>query len=457
MLSHGQVDEATRSDKSAEDERASASNPEFAKTLQHLALDSQTPPDPRSWKQVLAHLDERHDELALLRQEVAELKRGSSSFENLFRSSPVPMMEQDYSQVEAWMDQLRRKGVTDIRKVVGDIEALRSIAPKIRIVAANQAAVEAVGLPLDQLIGPIDPIIVNEGAEPSWLSQLEAVWNGEPMAQSSFVASTADGQIYDAESTLSAPIVDGKPDFSRAVFSLIDITPHRDEERRMAGLVEAKNRFVASVSHEIRTPLTAILGFARVIEGSNDLTEDDRKLMNSSIAEHAQEMSNLVEDLLVAARADLGQLEILNVKVDVLAQIENTLGAGGSFTTDVIVRADTPDPYALADPARVRQILRNLLTNAERYGGQDVTVTVQREDRHLYVDVADNGDGLSGDDGARIFQPYESAHMESGRTGSVGIGLTISRQLAELMRGSLEYKYDDGLSVFRLTLRAAGR
>lgn len=223
----------------------------------------------------------------------------------------------------------------------------------------------------------------------------------------------------------------------------------------MAGIVEAKNRFLASVSHEIRTPLTAVLGFTRLLE-DREVSKDDRQLMISSVAEHAQEMSNLVEDLLVAARADMRQLEIIDVEVDLLAELQATLRAGGSFTRDVTVHAATSRPLAKADPSRVRQILRNLLTNAERYGGEEVTVTLSHSKSYVLVDVADNGSGLPGDYWERIFYPYESAHPSEGQPASVGIGLTISRQLAELMGGSLDYRYHDGKSVFRLKLRSTG-
>lgn len=458
MPTRGQVGEAVRPGTTDEVDDVPALATELADLIDRLDLSPESPPPGRKWRELLRQLDEGYCELSRLRTEVFDLKRGWSSFENLFRTSPVPMMEQDYSEIEDWLDELRAEGVGHVRDVLGtDIEAIRRIVPKIRVVAANPAAVEAVGLPLERLIGPIDPIIVNEGSEPSWLSQIHAIWERRPFAHASFVASTAEGQRFDAESILSAPIINGEPDYSRAVFSLIDITPHRDEERRMAGVVEAKNRFLASVSHEIRTPLTAILGFARVIQESRDLTEDDRKLMNSSIAEHAQEMSNLVEDLLVAARADMNQLDIIDVEVDVLSEIEATVRAGGSYTTDVTMKTATEEPYARADPVRVRQILRNLLTNAERYGGDEVSVTVSRKRGKIIIEVADNGEGLPGDDWERIFEPYESAHILKGSPGAVGIGLTISRQLAELMGGSLRYEVAHNRSVFRLTLPAARR
>jgi len=381
--------------------------------------------------------------------------RGWSSFENLFRISPVPIMEQDYSALVEWMDGLRDQGVSSLRDHLGeDVEAIRAIVPMIRIVAANPAAVAAVGLPLDELIGPVDPMIVNEGAQAGWLTQLEAVWNREAEAHASYTAATFDGETYDAESTLAAPVIDGEPDFSRAVFTVIDVTGHRNEERRMQDLVEAKNQFLASVSHEIRTPLTAILGFAQVLEDDPTLDADDRRLMVSSIVQHSQEVADLVEDLLVAARADMGQIDVAKTTFDVMTQLRRIMSAGGSYTTDVTLDSIHNKVSAIGDPARVRQIVRNLLTNAERYGGSEVTVTVRKSEGWVELAVADDGPGLPRRDWERIFEPYRRGHDTPGRPGSVGIGLAISRQLAELMGGTLDYRHEEGRSTFLLGLRS---
>lgn len=392
----------------------------------------------------------------LLDPDLVDATRGWSSFENLLRISPIPIMEQDYSTLVAWMDGLRAEGVTSLRDHLGDdIEAIRAIVPMIRIVAANPAAVAAVGMPLEDLIGPIDPHIVNEGAEEGWLTQLEAVWNGEPEAHAGYTAATYDGHSYDAESILSAPVIDGEPDYSRAVFTVIDVTAHRNEERRMQDLVEAKNRFLASVSHEIRTPLTAILGFARVLDDDPTLDEDDRRLMVASIVQHSQEVADLVEDLLVAARADMGQIEVVQTSFDVVAQITATLSAGGSFTTDVELTTTSEPVRAWGDPARARQIVRNLLTNAERYGGSTVTISIETTGELVLVEVSDDGPGVPRREWERIFDPYHRGHDSPGKPGSVGIGLAISRQLAELMGGSLTYRYEAGMSRFRLSLPVA--
>jgi signal transduction histidine kinase len=366
-------------------------------------------------------------------------------------------MEQDYTELEIWMDSLREKGIREIVDFLGeDIEAIRAVVPKIKLVAANPAAIEAVGIPLSQFKGPIDPGIVNEGSVPGWVSQFNAVWNRIPVSRVAFRAATRAGNEFDAESILSAPVLNGEPDFSRAVLTIIDVTNHRNEERRMLELMEAKNSFLASVSHEIRTPLTAIVGFAQLLgDEEAGLGEGDRQLMVTSIGQQAHEVMSLIEDLLVVARNELAEVDIFETTVNVVEQLKQTLEAGGSFTSEVVIDCEPEAPEALGDPGRIRQILRNLLTNAERYGGPEVRVTVAGCDGNVVVSVSDNGSGIPADDRERVFEPYQSAHAVGDQPESVGIGLAISRQLAERMGGTLDYRYEDNHSIFSLTLRAA--
>jgi two-component system sensor histidine kinase ChiS len=108
----------------------------------------------------------------------------------------------------------------------------------------------------------------------------------------------------------------------------------------------------------------------------------------------------------------------------------------------------------MADPRRVRQILRNLLTNAQRYGGPRRRVITGSLLDRVWLEVRDNGTGIPGEEASSIFEPYVTGN--SGVTGSVGLGLAVARQLAELMSGSLEYERSAGETVFRLLLPMAG-
>lgn len=427
--------------------------PDFRESAARALADSD-PDESRSWElaaNATRLLPEVEDpDLTRLRKELIESRRGMARFENLFRSAPIPIIEQDYSAVEEWMEGLRAQGVEDILEYLGnDVLAVRAIAPLIRIVAANPAAVRAVGMEVEDFIGPIDPAIVNEGAMPSWTAQLNAVWNRDPVAHASYVAETMDGQTYDAESTLAAPVIDGQPDFSRAVFTIVDVSQHRDE-------VTAKSQFVAQVSHEIRTPLTAIVGFAQILQDDEEMGAEDRRQMVAAIGQQAQEVTDLVEDLLVATRVEMGQIDVDLQPVDIGSQITQTLATGGTYAADVQVEMPGQVPPAIGDAARIRQVLRNLLTNAERYGGPHVSVGVTADDEWVAVEVSDDGPGLPASDWERVFEPYQRGSSASVSSASVGIGLTISRQLAELMGGSLGYERVSDRSVFRLRLHRAG-
>ena len=115
-------------------------------------------------------------------------------------------------------------------------------------------------------------------------------------------------------------------------------------------------------------------------------------------------------------------------------------------------------PRVHADPFRVRQILRNLLSNAARYGTPPVRISAENAGSdHVVLLVQDGGAGLSADQWDRIFDPYHRATDRATPSGSVGLGLTVSRHLAEVMGGTLDYLIHDGMSTFRLRLpRASG-
>jgi signal transduction histidine kinase len=160
-------------------------------------------------------------------------------------------------------------------------------------------------------------------------------------------------------------------------------------------------------------------------------------------------MENIVDDLLVAARSQIGTVAVKLQVVDLLGELKATLD-GLAVTVELPERNP---PLVTADPRRVRQILRNLLTNALRYGGPRRRITVGTSVDRVWVEVRDDGEGIPEELAARIFEPYVTGH--AGVQGSVGLGLSVSRQLAELMGGSLIHSRTAGETVFRLELPAA--
>ncbi len=223
-------------------------------------------------------------------------------------------------------------------------------------------------------------------------------------------------------------------------------------------LMHSKDEFVASVSHELRTPLTVVAGLALELERSwRDFSQDEISEFISLIADQSREMGDLIEDLLVAARADIGKVPIYAKETSLRACVDQVIAACSLAERTRIV-VDGNDVGGFVDPVRCRQIIRNLVTNAIRYGGPNIHVSVDHVDGDARLTVFDDGSGVAQPDRDKIFAPYERAHTPGaggGVPGSVGLGLTVSRKLTELMGGSISYRYDGG-SHFEVRLPLAG-
>jgi len=226
----------------------------------------------------------------------------------------------------------------------------------------------------------------------------------------------------------------------------------RSTQTQLEGSLVEKDKLIASLGHELRTPLTAVLGFAELLRLGNDtnLSLEDRQEMVNHIANEAFDLSAKIDDLLVAARIETGSLVVTRVPTSLRAQVAQVTESWDPGRVDGLEIVGD-DVRAVGDPARVRQILRNLLTNAFQHGGDQVTISMHAGEDEAIVAVADNGAGLPQAEWERIFEPYHGTEERS-QPASLGLGLTVSRQLAELMKGSLAYEHRDGLSTFTLRL-----
>ena len=230
---------------------------------------------------------------------------------------------------------------------------------------------------------------------------------------------------------------------------------HRIEEellvREKDRLLLDKDRFVASVSHELRTPLTTVVGLAHTLANDGDrLSAAERDEFVEMIVEQSEEVASIVEDLLVAARAGTGRLSIELSEVDLGTELNSVehgeMGITPGESTPVLV---------IGDPIRVRQVLRNLVSNCVRYGGAEKRIGLSRKGFSGVVAVQDTGPALPDDQIEEIFSAYGRAHDRPGRTDSVGLGLTVSRQLAQMMGGDVTYSHDGTWASFELRLPIA--
>jgi len=230
-----------------------------------------------------------------------------------------------------------------------------------------------------------------------------------------------------------------------------------DDAEALRASNESKDKLLASVSHEIRTPLTAIVGLSEeIVANRSSMTAEELDELNGIIAVQSRELAELVEDLLVASRADLGNLSIRPEPTDLGEQVERVIdGLRESNPTNKMLEFTGGTGTALADPLRVRQIIRNLVTNAIKYGGDHIEVTVREREDIATIVVADDGAGVAEREANLIFERYYRSAQSPTQPGSVGIGLAVSRQLAEMMGGSLTYVSDGSHHQFELALPLA--
>lgn len=213
---------------------------------------------------------------------------------------------------------------------------------------------------------------------------------------------------------------------------------------------KARDVFIATVSHELRNPIAVILGMGQILHKDyDDLSDEERREMAASMAAQAEDASWIIEDLLVAYRGDGGEVSIVAETFDVLEAAESAV-ASPEISIDVEVPAGLS---VLADPRRTRQILRNLVSNAARYGGERVAISAEKRGDMVEIHVRDSGPPLDDEVAERIFEPYERG--PGAVSTSVGLGLAVARHLAAKMGGSLTYRHDGLWARFVLELPAA--
>ena len=224
----------------------------------------------------------------------------------------------------------------------------------------------------------------------------------------------------------------------------------------------AKSEFLSRMSHELRTPLNAILGFGQLLE--MDQLSDEQRESVGYIVKGGQHLLRLIDDVLDIARVETGRLSMSPepVLLDEVADEAVALVRASAAEAGISVALDTPPGsglHVLADRQRLRQVLLNLLTNAVKYNrpGGSVTVTYTRpRGGRVRLSVTDEGAGIDPSNIARLFLPFERLGAASSAVEGTGIGLALSKALAEAMGGTIGVHSEVGQgSTFWIELAVA--
>jgi PAS domain S-box-containing protein len=204
---------------------------------------------------------------------------------------------------------------------------------------------------------------------------------------------------------------------------------------------QAKNEFLSRMSHELRTPLNAVLGFAQLL-GMEELTPTQLDMVDQ-VLRGGRHLLILIDEVLDIARMENGTMTVVVEAVDVGSAIDHARSLLEPLVRERQVRMRTrlgdDIPLVGADRRRVAQILLNLLSNAVKYNviGGSVTVSAEVTPYRLMLSVTDTGPGIAPEVLPRLFEPFDRLGAEHTEIEGTGIGLTVSRALAEQMGGRL--------------------
>lgn len=223
-------------------------------------------------------------------------------------------------------------------------------------------------------------------------------------------------------------------------------------KRKAEDASQAKSEFLSLMSHELRTPLQAIIGYTEVVieelklaDETDHLNDLNRVILNS------ERLLKLINSVLDLAKIESGRMDLDLTEVKLSSLVEEALGTVAPLLEKNSIRlhvdVDDGDDLPVADPEKLLHILINLLGNASKFAAKgQVRVKAYHQPHQIYISVADTGIGISAEQQAAIFDPFRQA--DSGTTrkfqGS-GLGLSITRQLCELMGGGIRVESQVGV------------
>lgn len=340
---------------------------------------------------------------------------------------------------------------------------------------------EGHGLPVDQLEASVAPgediagqtwlcrrpVVIDDyqrwpHATPSWkalglhgVAGIPLIVAGRQLG-ALVIAAEADGPPFTPEEVQFLELVAGQ---AAVAIENARLFKAAARARAMDELNRLKSEFISTVSHELRTPLTYIQGYSELLQrrrlGSEAAREAIAEIHNASVR-----MARLVDDLLDLSRIEAGRLDLRPRELDLAELLKSAVRAARVQAPHLEIQLEIDElPTLVADPDRLRQIIDNLLNNAERYAATSrVIVRARRCDGGVRVDVSDEGPGISPEDQERIFEPfYRGKRSEVLPQRGGGLGLTIVRHLVEAHGGRVGLESAPGRGStfwFTLPLRA---
>jgi PAS domain S-box-containing protein len=325
------------------------------------------------------------------------------------------------------------------------------------VISWNASAERIFGFSAAEMVGQSIRLLIPDDRQQEEDEVLSRIRRGERVEHYETVRRHKDGRAIPVSLTVS-PIrnADGKVvGASKIARDISDRRRAEEERQRLLGIAtdasRLKDEFLATLSHELRTPLNAIVGYTHMLKAGLLQTADKQSRALEIVSRSATSLTQIVEDVLDVSRIVAGKvrLEVRAVELRLLVAqaIDTVQPAADAKGLHIHATLDPGAPAVPGDPERIRQILWNLCSNAVKFterGGR-VDVRLERANSHVAVVVKDTGIGIEPDFLPHVFERFRQASAGTARLrGGLGLGLAISRHLAEL-QGARIFVDSEGL------------
>jgi C4-dicarboxylate-specific signal transduction histidine kinase len=384
-------------------------------------------------------------------------------YDAIFERAGISMWLEDWTAVADAVSYLRQQGITDMEAHFATRpDELRALCAKVRIKDVSAFALEEAGItdktavigPLDRLLPPTDQTFVQ------WLVALS---RGDRFFRSEAHISRPDGSVSDT--LFTAPLPTDREGFADIIATSLDITAYKSEQAKLLAADAEIARVArattvgalgASIAHEVNSPLAAVIANAQAALRWLQRPKPDVVEATEAVAAIVAEASR-ARDVVSRTRAFFSNADIPCAPFDIVAAardanllVERELRNCG---TAVQLHAEPDLPMVLGDVVQTQQVLTNLLLNAaqamaSRNDARDVTVSFQRHEGYVWVEIADTGPGIDPLKLERVFDPLYSTKADG-----MGMGLAICRNCVDAQGGAIWASNGPaGGAVFHFTL-----